>query len=548
MNTPGNSQKLHNFYLIGKENYELKKNSNIVSCKNLPPTRFNFGETIQEIGLDMKLEYENYKYYEEYESIVAFEPFHFKDFDNGDINIWENFELLFHQWFLFGVSFKTNRIEIYDSFLNYLVNIYGDFKEVDDNDNSKFIVVWFFEEHQTSIYLEIEQNGNGDRFIVLSYYDSLIHMSLNNNHNIYPLVRGRAYQRDNINSITNKSISNGLLSKLFKQNRQNNNQNTNNIELIKSYCENLLLNDNSNEGLISVSTYILNNINTNILNLEIGDWLIKIAIKIQERQLFIESEKIYKLFFNWLNSSDFIPTKERIELIASAHKNLINVFGDNNKKDDAIISFNKCIKVLDNNLPFVNNYNYAFISGQANFNIAIVFNKIGQNEKAIEHTKKAIDYFEPLVSPWTNTYEITNIILSINNLGNFYSEIGNYDEATQNYAMGMRFSFDNNSYFNYSVMSMNLAITWVKQKKYNEAEKQYNVILDLVSKRPEIYEDSPLKGQVIINMADMFKSTEEKEKEIDCVNDAIMFYENFLSGRPEMGELINKLKKRKSEI
>ena len=75
MNVPENSLKIHSFYLIGKENYELGKYPDKTSNRNLPPTRFNFGETIQEIGLDIKLEYNNFKYYEENESIVAFEPF-----------------------------------------------------------------------------------------------------------------------------------------------------------------------------------------------------------------------------------------------------------------------------------------------------------------------------------------------------------------------------------------------------------------------------------------------------------------------------------------
>lgn len=548
MNAPENSLKIHNFYLIDKENYESGKYPDKISRRNLPPTRFNFGETIQEIGLDIKLEYENFKYYEENESIVAFEPFHFKDFDSEELNIWTSFELLFHQWFLFGVSFNSNKIEIYDRLRNYLVNIYGDYKEIPDQDNSNFIVAWFFDEPQTSIYLEIEQKGNGDRFIVLTYYDTLLHMSLKNNHNTYPLVRGEAYRRDNSKSISNTGSSKGFLSKLFKQNTHQNNQNENDFELIKTYCENILSNDNSKTGLIEITNYLIANIKPNTLNLEIGDWLIKFAVKIQESQLFKESEQIYNLFVNWKNTSEFIPSKERIELIASVYKNLINVYGDNSKNSEAINCFNDCIKLLDNNASFVNNYNYAFIAGQANYNIARVFNNIGKNEKAIECSKKALDYFEPFVSPWINRDEITTILLLINNLGNYYSENGNYDEAAQKYAMGMRFAIDNNRYYDSSVINMNLANTWVKQRKYDEAEKQYNVILDLISKVPEIYENSPLKGQVMVNMADMYKSTEEIEKEIGCLNDAISFYESVLTVHPEMWEQINNLKKRKAGI
>lgn len=548
MNAPENSLKIHNFYLIGKENYELGKYPNKISHRILPPTRFNFGETIQEIGLDIKLDYKNFKYYEENESIVSFEPFHFKDFDSEELNIWTYFELLFHQWFLFGVSFNSNKIEIYDRLRNYLVNLYGDYKEIPDQDNSTFIVAWFFDEPQTSIYLEIEQKGNGDRFIVLTYYDTLLHMSLKNNHNIYPLVRGEAYRRDNSKSIRNTRTSKGFLSKLFNQNTHQNNQNGNDFELIKTYCENILSNDNTKTGLIEITNYLIANIKPNTLNLEIGDWLIKFAVKIQESQLFKESEQIYDIFVKWQSTSEFIPSKERIELIASVYKNLINVYGDNSKNSEAINCFNNCIKLLDNNASFVNNYNYSFIAGQANYNIARVFNNIGKNEKAIEHSKKALAYFEPFVSPWINRDEITTILLLINNLGNYYSENGNYDEAAQNYAMGMRFAIDNNRYYDSSVINMNLANTWVKQRKYDEADKQYNVILDLISKGPHIYEDSPLKGQVLVNMADMYKRTEEKEKEIRCLDDAISFYEHVLPVHPKMLDLINNLKKRKAEL
>jgi hypothetical protein len=223
MNAQENSLKIHNFYLIGKENYELGKYPDKISHRIMPPARFNFGETIQEIGLDIKLEYKNFKYYKENESIVSFEPFHFKDFDSEELNIWTYFELLFHQWFLFGVSFNINKIEIYDRLRNYLVNLYGDYKEIPDQDNSTFIVAWFFDEPQTSIYLEIEQKGNGDKFIVLTYYDTLLHMSLKNNHNIYPLVRSEAYRRDNSKSIRNTRTSKGFLSKLFNQNAHQNN-------------------------------------------------------------------------------------------------------------------------------------------------------------------------------------------------------------------------------------------------------------------------------------------------------------------------------------
>ena len=115
MNTGDSFTNIHNFYLAGNvDNYNSGKITDKISRENLPPTKFNFGETIQEVGLDTKLKFKNYKFYDEFESIVVYDPFHFKDFDRNEINIWTYFELLFNQWYLYGISFNTNKIEIYD--------------------------------------------------------------------------------------------------------------------------------------------------------------------------------------------------------------------------------------------------------------------------------------------------------------------------------------------------------------------------------------------------------------------------------------------------
>lgn len=547
MNTRGNITSIHNFYFRGNvDNYNSGKITDKISRENLPPTKFNFGETIQEVGLDTKLKFKNYKFYNEFESIVVSEPFHFKDFDRNEINIWTYFELLFHQWFLYGVSFNTNKIEIYEKLRNYLVDIHGECKKIPDQENSSNTVAWFLEEFQTSIYLEIEQKGNGERFIVLTYYDNLLHMSLKYNHNAYNIVRGEAYKKDRKKIITQKNT--GIFSKLFKRITNQKNQVEIDFESIKSHCENILSNNNSKIALIEISNYVLSNIKPINLNLEIGDWLLNISVKIQDKGLFVEAENVYNLFINWQKSSDFTPSKEKIELISSVYNNLINHYEHNNKNDEAITSFENCIKLVDENKTFLTNYNYAFIVGRANYNIARVYNNIKENKKAILHSKRALDYFEHFVSPWINSDEIATIILTINNLGNYYSEIDSYDEAVQMYAMGLRFAFEQESHYASSVLNMNLANTWVKQKKHKEAENQYYIILDLINKGPNIYKGTPLKGDVLINMADMYNQTKEKEKEIECLDKAILFYENALTEHPEMEDLIIKLNKRKLSI
>lgn len=543
MNTSEDSLRIHNFYLIGKENYELGLNSKKVNLQdNLPPTIFKFRETIQEIGLDIKLEYKNHKYYEENETIVAFEPFHFKDFDNGVLNIWSYFELLFHQWFLYGVSFHTNKIEIYEQLCDYLVNIYGSYKDIPSHDNSSLTVAWFIENPNVSIYLEIEEKGNGERFIVLTYYDSILHMNLNKPSNVYPLIRNESYQKEK--NIIHKNHNEGFFSKFFNRKKAQKSQEIFDFSTIKSNVENLLLNDVSASVFKRVSNYITSEITPQNLNLEIGDWLIQIAIKIQENGLFNESELIYNLFIKWVNTPEFVPNKERVELIASVYKNLINVFVDNNKNDNAINSFKQCINTLDNNVSYVNNYNYSFIAGQANYNVARVYEKIGKIDSAIEHGQKALDYFEPFVSPWINKSEISTIILFINNLGNYLYDRGDYEEVLNTYVMGMRFATDNSLYYYYSMFNMNLAITFVKLKKYTDADKQYNILLDLINKEPAIYENTPLKGQVLINMSNMYKDIEDNVKEIEYLTKAVLFYEIVLSEQPQMEGLVNNLKER----
>lgn len=546
MNSPKNNIKIHNFYLVGKDNYESGKISDIISRKILPPTRFNFGETIQEIGYDIKLEYKEFRYYEENETIVVFEPFHFKDFDKTDLNVWLYFELFFHQGFLYGVSFSTKKVEIYEKFREYLVSIYGEYINIPDQDNTSSTVAWFIDEPYTSVYLEIEYKGDNEKFIVLTYYDNMLHTSLKYNHNIYPLVRDEAYQRDKkINISKPKKV---FLSKFFKYCYPQNIQDRPNFEMIKSHCENLLSNNISKLVFTEVANYILTEIKQNDLNLEIGDWLIKLAIKIQEFQLFDESERIYNLFINWPKEQGFIASKERIELITSAYKNLINVYGYSNRNDEAINCFTNCMKLLENNGIYVNNYHYAFIAGQANFNIALVYNKIGNHNDAIKHSLKALDYFEPFVCPWINRNDITTIILGMNNLGNYLSENGDYEEAEKNYAMGMRFALDNKRYYDSSVLNMNLALNLVKQNKLKEAENQYKGLLDLINMEPEIYKGYLLKGLILVNMAKIYTVTNENGKELECLDLARIFYENYISERPEVEEHLKSINKRISDI
>jgi tetratricopeptide (TPR) repeat protein len=542
--------RIHNFYLIGKENFESGLNSQTISFKDksliefsdLNPPRFKFRETIQEIGLDIKLEYKNYKYYVENETIVAFELFHFKDFDIENLNFWSHFELLFHQWYLYGVSFNTNKIEIYGELLNYLVKIYGAYKEIPEQDNSNRNVAWFSENSLNSIYLEIEEKGNGEKFLVLTYYDGLLQMSLNKPHNIYPLIRNEVYKKDK-SFLPNQSKL-GFFSKYIKRSNSQTCQEAPDFYTIKSYVDNIITGGVSLSELKKITNYLVDKINPQQFNLEVGDWLINIAVKIQESELFNESEEIYKLFIDWYNNPVFIPYKERIELISIAYKNLINLYGDNDKLKNAIESFNLCIKIMDNNLFCINNYNYSFIAGQANYNIARVYGKIGKQEKAIEHSRKALNYYEPFVSPWITKNEITTIILAITNLGNYLSDKGDYDEAAKNYTMGMRFAIDNKRYYDSSVINMNLANTWVKLKKYEDAEKQYDTILDLINMEPSIYQDSDLKGKVLINFAELYKETKNKDNEKQCLSEAIEFYENALDEHPEIEDLVNNLKKR----
>lgn len=550
MSSIKNISKIHNFNLIGIKQFESglnsnsieQKNNKLIETSNLQPPKFKLRETIQEIGLGIKLEYKNYKFNIESETIVVFEPFHFQDFDNEELNLWSYFELSFHQLFLYSVTFNSNKIEIYEQLLKYLANIYGPYIEIPDQDNSNRRVAWFFKNGTNSIYLEIEQKGNGERFLVLTYYDILLHMSLNKPYSIYSQIRNEVYKKDR--ELFHEKSKQGFFTKFIKRFNSPTNKGVPDFPEIKSYVENNLLNDLSKLEFKKVANYIVAKIFPQQLNLEIGDWLINIAIKIQEKELLNEAEDIYNLFLNWYSDPEFIPSNERIELVANAYKNLINVYGDSNKNKDAINSFLLCISTLDTNRSYVNNYTYAYIAGLANYNVARVYHNLGEQDKAIEHSKNALDYYEPFVSPWVNKIEITTIILAINNLGNYFSSKGQYDEAINNFVMGIRFAIDNNRYYDSSVINMNLAITLVKLKKYEKAEKLYNTLLDLISKDPEIYQYSDLRGQVLLNFADMCKESQNGAMEKKYLSEAIAFYENALKKHPEMEELVGNLKKR----
>lgn len=530
-----NTISIHNFYLVGKDNFITGNKLNVLSRDILPPTRFNFGETIQEVGFDIKLSHKDFKYYENNETIVVFEPYHFKDFDNQDLNIWTYFELLFHQNILYGVSFSSSKIEIYNKFLNYLVSIYGDFTKVPDQKNTILTVAWFIYDHNTSVYLEVEDKGNGQKLIVLTYYHILIHQGVKNNVYVYSIGRQDAYSRDK-KQITDYNT---------KFNIQNKNGKLISFQQLKSHVEFELI---KNDRFKEITSFLLNNLTPEDLNLEIVDWLIEIAVKIQERFFFYEARQLYGLIINWKDSTAYFPNKERVELIAFAYKNLINVFGDDNKHEEAIVSFNSCIEFINNNLPFLNNYSYQFISGQAYYNIARVYSSIKDYSKAIGHCKESIKKIEFFVSPWINQEEITTGLLAITNLGNYLSVVGNHKEAIEHYAMGINFAIDNKRFYDSSVMSMNLAYVLFEAEKYIEAEKHFMNILDLINKEPRIYEGTLLKGTVLINLANLYKKIDNKEMGIEFLDKAILFYSMSSLNSQRKEELLFDLIRRKSEF
>jgi tetratricopeptide (TPR) repeat protein len=128
------------------------------------------------------------------------------------------------------------------------------------------------------------------------------------------------------------------------------------------------------------------------------------------------------------------------------------------------------------------------------------------------------------------------------------SENGDYDEACKYYAMCINFAADKKRYYEVSMVYMNLANTLVKQKKYIEAEEKFSKSLDLINKIPNIFVDTPLEGDVLINMAYLFEEKNEKDKEIEYLDKAILFYKNALAKHPEMESLIIKLNERKFSI
>lgn len=546
MTTKEKCLQIHNFYLVGKDTYESGVNSDTISLpEKLPitdPPKFKFRETIQEIGLEIKTNHTKYKYYADSETIVVFEPFHFKDFDVENLHLWSYFELLFHQWYLFGISFNTNKIEIYEQLVNYLNKIYGSHIKIPDQGNSRRIVAWFSQSSLNSIYLEIDRKVNGEDCLTLTFYDGFLHSSLNKPINVYSLLRNELYNPEK--QILVKPSNLNIEKKMKFDGDSQPEKIEKSYSSVKAYLEKNLSGEISKAESENLSDYIVENISPKRINLEIGDLLINIAVRIQEWGFYEEAEKIYNLIVSWQKRPEFTPSKETIELVATAYKNLINVYCDGHKTEDALKSFKICVKILKDSLLYLNNYLYSIISGQANYNVSIVYNHLNKYDLAIQYSQKALDHLEPLVSPWITKSEITSIILCMNNLGNYYSNVGNYKSAISNFSMGMRFAIDHKRYLDSSVINMNLANTYVKLQKYEEAEEQYRLILDLIYKNSELYKHSDLKGQVLINFADMYKATQNIQKEKDCLSEAILFYEYSLYEQPQMEELLNNLKKR----
>ena len=535
-----NSNLLNNYYLNGKANYDLGNRIDKVSKQNLPPISFNFCETIQEIGFDFISKNIQFEYQKEQEVLISIEPFQFKDFDSysGSQNIWDLYELLFHQQYFYGVSFKTKNTTIYNQLINYLRTIYGEYRIIPDQQYTTDSVAWFVNEFKTTIYLEIEQI-NKEKVLVLTFYDELIRMNLKYNTGIYNLIKNECYEKDRIE--LKSKIKKGFFSLFYKKQLS---KETSDFEFLKTKYHELLSNDNSDDGLSKIASYLFENIDVRILNLEIGEWLIKIAIKIQDKKLFIASELIYKIIINWYKAPGFIASKDRIKLVANAYKNLINVYGDNKRPTEAIEAFNNCLALLTDSGSLMNNANHAFIAGQANYNVARVYHSISKNKIALKHSKNAIDFFTPSVSPWMDEFAIMNNLLCLNNIGLYSSEVGNYDEAILYYEKAINFSLEYEKFYMSSIMKMNLANTYVKDKKYDLALVLFESIIESIINEPFIYRDTPLYSQVLINMADLFLETKELEKEKKYIEKAINYYESMKSFHPEVKDSIKELKSR----
>ncbi len=543
------SQKIHNYYLIGKDNFDAGLNS---ATKNIQdnltsdilkfnPPKFKFRNTIHEVGFNVKIEYENYKYSPENETIVVFEVFHFKDFDAGELNLWSYFELLFHQGYLYGVSFKSSKISIYEKFKQYLTQIYGQYKEIPPQGSSSKTVAWFSDKSNNSIFLEIDHQSNGDEFLVLTYYDDFLHMALNKPINVYPLIRNQLYELDKQvkpNSFFQKTKN--ILSLSKKRNDLS-------FEECKHFVDGIISDDITLKKLKTVSEFIIKNVKVEKINLQWYDWLMKMAVMVQNGHLLTEAESIYSLVLGGYNNPNTIKTNEKILLVSCAYKNLINVCCDSSKYEEAILNFKQSIRVLENHFS-VNDYNFQSIVGESHYNIAIVYYELEDYLLSIEHYQKALKHLENLVTPWMNNKDKETILLSFNNLGNTYTKIENYDEAGSTFATAIRFANDHENYFHYAMLVMNLAYMWVNNKKYTEAEKQYKHVLDFVKGNPRLFHSSDLQGKILINMADFYKEIQIPKKEKKYLSEALAFYTDALGKQPHMNQLVGNLKIRLDEL
>lgn len=544
------SLKIHNFYLIGKENYDEGLNSTVeITRNNLPselkkfnPPKFVFRETIHEVGFTVKSEYEKFKYYQENETIVVTELFHFKDFDVDELNLWASFELLFHQGYLYGLSFKSSNLNIYERLAHYLEQIYGEHKKITLPSQSTSTRSWFSGVSLNSIYLEIAQNDHGVEWVELTFYDGLVHMMLNRQLSVYPIIRNVLYEEEASQESIRKSFyqkSIDKISSLVQPKKLS-------IDECKTAVNELLSPEISISSLKSASEYIVTNISGSQLNLQWCDWLMEIAVNVQNAGLLIESELIYKLVIGWFNSNS-ITSKEKTLLVACAYKNLINVCCDNNRFDEAILNFNQSITILENHCS-ANDYNFHSIAGASNYNIARVYHEIEKYSLAIEHNRKALSHLEYLVTSWMSDEDKETILLAFQNLGNALTKIENYDDASSTYVTALRYAFDNNRYFNYALFCFNLANVWLKTRNYEGAENQYQHLLDFIRGNPRIFLFSDLQGEILSQLADLYKEILNPSEELRYLSEAIVFYSDALERQPQMNSFIDSLRTRMSEL
>ncbi len=120
---------------------------------------------------------------------------------------------------------------------------------------------------------------------------------------------------------------------------------------------------------------------------------------------------------------------------------------------------------------------------------------------------------------------------SLNNIGNIYQEIGNFDKALVYHRKASNIYRKNEKWAQQTISHNNIAVSLIKLKRYDSASYYLNRVL----KDPHNFSNSHISGKAYLNLGIIFLNQEKYKKSIAYFQKSYSIYEN---NGDKMGQII----------